>query len=107
MEFHYPHLKYDDRGVRQEPLFIDSVGKLVWFVDEQNPIYTIDISAGFSFSIGTIKAANYGHVKSKHLGEKWVDQKWLFFKDRNDANRTIKKVKEFIRRLPGLTRVEI
>jgi len=95
MDHHYPDLKYDSNGVRKTPLFWDFVGKVVWFVDEQNPIYTIDMSAGFSFRIDKTTAANYAHIKSKHMGEPYGD-KWLYFKERNDANRFIKKVKKFI-----------
>lgn len=94
-EFHYPGLPVDNNSVQLKPLFWDFVGKPVWRVDEKNPVYTIDVSAGFSYSITATKEENYAHILEKHKGGRYANS-WLFFKDRNDANRLIKKVKQFI-----------
>lgn len=88
---HYPDVEIENGG-QKEPLFWDYVGKPVWDVSDKSPIYTIDLSAGFSFKIGTVKQANYAHIIDAHKNGKYSKQ-WLFFKERNDANRLIKKVK--------------
>jgi len=91
---HFPKVKVT-RGVQDKPLFWDFVGKPVWDVSEHSPIYTIDLSAGFSYDIETIKQAQYAHIIDAHEGGEYAKM-WLYFKEKNDANRFIKKVKNFI-----------
>ena len=91
---HYPDVTETD-GVQDEPLFWDYVGKPIYDIDAKIPIYTIDISIGISFKIETIKKANYSNIIDAHQNGDY-SKRWLYFREKNDANRFIKKIKQII-----------
>lgn len=92
---HYTDITFDENNVQKEPLFLDYVGKPIWNVNEANPLYTIDLSNGFSFNVAVVKQSNYGHVIDAHKGGNY-SKLWLFFREKGDANAMIKKVRKFI-----------
>lgn len=53
------------------------------------------MSVGISFKIETVKQANYAHIIDAHKNGNY-SKNWLYFKERNDVNRLIKKIKDLI-----------
>lgn len=93
-KYHYPDVTKTN-GVQDEPLFWDYVGKPVWDVSKECPIYVIEYSSLLSFNVRKDTEANYAHIIDAHKCGNY-SRGWIFFKERNDANRFIRKVKNFI-----------